>query len=72
MDVAYFAGRVYVATDFEILRLDEDTLIAEDAFGDSDDLPETCLHLLPAADGLMSMGTRDLFRLHDGVWERLV
>lgn len=72
MDVAYFGNTVYVVTDFEILKLEEGSLIAEDAFSDEDDFPHTCLHLLTAEDALVSMGTKDLFRLHDGLWERLV
>jgi len=42
------------------------------AHADEDDVPATCLHLLTAEDGLVSMGTKDLFRLHGGTWERLV
>jgi hypothetical protein len=72
MDVAFYDNIVYVSTDFEILKLDNDSLIEEDAFADIDDVPETCLHLFTAEDGLVSMGTKDLFRLHGGVWERLV
>lgn len=72
MDVAFYDNTVYVSSDFEILKLDNDTLIQEDAFADVDDVPGTCLHLLPAEDGLVSMGTKDLFRLHGGIWERLV
>jgi hypothetical protein len=71
MDVAFFDNVVYVSTDFEILKLDNDSLIQEDAFADADDVPETCLHLLEAEDGLVSMGTKDLFRFHGDVWERL-
>lgn len=72
MDVAFYDNTVYVTTDFEILKLEDDFMTAEDAFADPDDLPETCLHLLPAEGALISMGTKDLFRLHKSVWERLV
>ena len=72
MDVASYDNTIYVVTDFEILKLDGDSLIAEDAFADADDLPETCLHLLPGTDALFSVGTKDLFRRNGGVWERLV
>ncbi|WP_333874603.1 hypothetical protein [Methylobacter sp.] len=72
MDVEFYANTVYVTTDFEILKLEDASLIAEDAFADEDDLPATCLHLLAADDALISMGTKDLFRLHENVWERLV
>jgi len=71
MDVAFYGNTVYVSTDFEILKLEGAGLISEDEFTNEDDLPMTCLHLLPAEDGLISMGTKDLFRLHNGVWERL-
>jgi hypothetical protein len=72
MDVAHNDNTIYVSTDFEILKLDNGTLVAEDAFEHADDVPATCLHLLSAVDGLVSMGPKDLFRLHAGVWERLV
>lgn len=72
MDIAFYDNTIYVSTDFEILKLDNDTLIPEDAFTDENDLPETCLHLLVAEDALVSMGTKDLFRLYGGIWERLV
>jgi len=72
MDVAYFDGSVYVTTDFHILKLQDDALIPEDAFADPNDRPATCLHLLRSADGLVSMGAKDLFRLVAGTWERVV
>jgi hypothetical protein len=72
MDVAFYDKTVYVVTDFQILKLEDDALVPESAFADPDDFPTTCLHLLIAQDGLVSMGTKDLFRLRRGVWERLV
>jgi len=71
MDVAYFDGSVYVTTDFHILKLQDNTLIPEDSFANPNDRPITCLHLLRAADGLLSMGSKDLFRLTDGKWDRV-
>src|SRR5262245_33909896 len=70
MDVASFGDTIYVVTDFRILKLDGDALIPEDAF--AEDVPATCLHLLPAKDTLYSLGPKDLFRLQAGAWERLV
>lgn len=72
MDVAFFDGSVYVTTSFNIFKLQDDTLIPEDAFLNPDDRPRTCLHLLRSDDGLVSMGTKDLFRLVTGRWERIV
>jgi hypothetical protein len=72
LDVAFYANTVYAVTDFQILKLEDDGLVPEDAFADPNDFPATCLHLLTAPDGLVSMGTKDLFRLRGGVWERLV
>jgi hypothetical protein len=72
MDVSWHDKTVYVSTDFEILKLDNEILVAEDAFADPDDRPGTCLHLLVGESVLISMGPKDLFRLHTGVWERLV
>jgi hypothetical protein len=72
MDVAYHDGTVYVVTNFRILKLVGDALVEESDFEKPDDRPRTCLHLLPAADGLFSMGTHDLFRRTTGPWERIV
>jgi hypothetical protein len=72
MDVAFHDGTLYVTTDFQILKLAGGAMIPEDAFADADDTPGTCLHLLPATGVLWSMGTKDLFRLHGGTWERVV
>jgi hypothetical protein len=72
MDVAFHGGTVFVSTDFEILKLDNTSLSPEDSFADEDDRPSTCLHLLAAKDGLVSMGPKDMFILRDSVWQRLV
>ncbi len=72
MDVAVFGNTVYAVTDFQILKLQGDTLVPEDAFKEEGDVPSTCLHLLTAPDGLVSMGTKDLYRLAGGAWERIV
>lgn len=72
MDVAFFGDTVYVVTDFQIFKLKDDTLVLEDAFAEEGDVPSTCLHLLTAEDGLASLGTKDLFRLSGGLWERVV
>lgn len=71
-DVACYRGVIYICTDFEILKLDDGELIAEQDFEDADDLPNTCLHLLAGEDAIFSMGTKDLYRNTDGVWERFV
>ncbi len=71
-DVRDFDGKVYVVTDFDILELANDTLQPVPALTDADDAPETCLHLLRAADGLVSLGQKDVFKLHDGKWSRVV
>lgn len=72
MDVAFYNGTIYVTTDFRILKLVGDKLINDTDFADSDDLPGTCLHLLTTADGLISLGTKDLFRRNQEPWKRLV
>jgi hypothetical protein len=70
-DVAEFDGELFVVTDFQILRLTEEGLIAEDRFANGD-APTTCLHLLRAADGIISLGPKDLFRFSGGFWERIL
>lgn len=72
MDVTEYDGSIYVVTDFSILKLQDDALIAETDFAEPDDVPATCLYLLRAADGVFSMGPKDLFRRTSGPWERLV
>jgi hypothetical protein len=71
MDVASYEGTVYVTTNFRILKLTDRGLVNDDDFADAD-RPKTCLYLLPASDGLVSLGTKDLFRRNGGSWSRLV
>jgi hypothetical protein len=71
-DVRDFDGKVYVVTDFEILELASDRLQPVAALAGVEDAPDTCLHLLKAADGLVSLGQKDLFTLHAGKWTRVV
>jgi hypothetical protein len=70
-DVRDHERQVYVTTDFEILQLTEDGLVPVTAFSDPDDAPDTCLHLAKAADGLVSIGPKDLFSLSGGTWRRV-
>ncbi|MDD5268000.1 MAG: hypothetical protein PHO08_12880 [Methylococcales bacterium] len=71
-DVYFYNGTVYVTTDFRILKLVDDELVNDTDFADSKDHPKTCLHLLSASDGLISLGTKDVFRRSQNPWERLV
>jgi hypothetical protein len=71
-DVAYYNRTIYVTTDFRILKIVDDKLVNDANFADSSDLPATCLHILTSADGLISLGTKDMFRLKNTQWERLV
>lgn len=73
MDVAEFEGSIYVCTDFRILKLADKGLVNETDFRDPDDRPATCLNLLTAPDGVISLGQKDVFiRKHSGSWARLV
>jgi hypothetical protein len=71
MDVATYDGVVFVTTDFRILKLTDGGLINDTDFA-AGDAPKTCLYLLRAENGLISLGTKDLFRRIAGVWTRLV
>src|SRR4029077_7350875 len=62
MDVESHNQQIYVVTDFRILLLDNDTLVNDENFGDDEDRPVTCLHLLKGSDAIFSMGPKDLFR----------
>lgn len=73
LDVAVYGDCVYVVTDFKILKKGiTGQLVEENDFLEEDDRPSTCLHLLQACDGVVSMGTKDLFYVHEGPWRRLV
>jgi hypothetical protein len=70
-DVRDFEGKVYVVTDFDIYELADDTLELVDLADDEE--TGTCLHLLKAADGLVSLGQKDVFKLQaGGQWQRVV
>ena len=71
-DVRDFGGKVYVVTDFAILELAGSALKPVTAFADPDDEPDTCLHLLKAVDGLVSLGQKDVFKLFGGKWQRVI
>ena len=71
MDVAFFEGEVYVVTNFRILKLADGELIPVDNF-ESGDAPADCLYLHEAEDGIVAMGSKCLFRLHEGTWKRVV
>jgi hypothetical protein len=70
-DVVDFAGQVFVVTDFRILKLTDDGLVAEDRF-DGGDLPVTCLSLVKSEGGLIAMGPQDLFRFTGKSWNRIL
>jgi len=70
-DVRDFEGRLYVVTDFAILELVKDKLVPVANFAEGD-RPASCLHLLRGEDGLVSLGPKDLFKLHGGNWQRVV
>jgi hypothetical protein len=72
MDVAAYDGQIYVCTDFRILKLKGEKLVNDTSFAQKTDLPATCLYLLQAADGLISLGQKDVFRRKDGPWERII
>lgn len=74
LDVCCFDGKVFVATAYKILMLDDTGLVPVTNFEDSADMPATCggLYLTHDGAGIISMGSHDLFRLRNGVWERLV
>jgi hypothetical protein len=70
-DVAAFSGKVYAVSDFAVFTLGAAGLEEDTDFADAD-RPATCLHLLQAPDGLVSLGTKDVFIKRDGPWRRLV
>jgi hypothetical protein len=71
MDVAAYSGTLYVTTDFRILKLSDGRLVNDEDFV-SEDRPTTCLYLLHAPDGLVALGTKDMFVRNGGPWKRVV
>ena len=71
LDVAVFGEEVFAVTDYRILRLTDDGFVDEDRFAEGD-APGSCLKLLSAADGVVSMGPKDLFTFSAGTWRRVV
>jgi hypothetical protein len=71
-DVAVYRGEVHVCTTFRLLRWTDGQLVNDTDFAESADQPATCQNLLCAADGLILLGEKDVFRLRDGLWRRLV
>lgn len=70
-DIAVLDGEVYAVSDFGIYRLGAAGLSPDPDM--VDDAPATCLHLLEAADGLVSLGQKDVFvKAAGGRWRRLV
>jgi hypothetical protein len=70
-DIAFHGGILYAATDSAIYCLGEGGLIEEDNFT-SGEAPTTCLLLLKAQDGIVSLGPKDMWRKTNGSWHRLV
>jgi hypothetical protein len=71
IDVEFYQEQIYVVTDFEILKLNQNGLKKDTEFS-TKDKPSTCLHLLKAKDAIFSMGTKDLWRKKTLNWERIV
>jgi hypothetical protein len=71
-DVAFLGESLYVVTDFNILVLSDDGLVQAHDFSNPEDVPATCLHLLEASDGLVAMGTKDVFINKGDGWLRVV
>jgi hypothetical protein len=69
-DVRDFGGAVYVVSDFALYELADGRLREVGLAGD--DEVGTCLHLLKGDDGLISLGLKDVIKLHDGRWQRVV
>jgi hypothetical protein len=69
-DVRDFGGRVYAVTDFDIYELTGKGLQPVSLPGGEG--AGTCLHLLKATDGLVSLGLKDVFKFHGGQWSRVV
>jgi len=74
LDVCCFNEEVYVATAFRILRLEDMGLVPDTRFAVAGDIPSSCGALYPTDDGtgVFSLGPKDLFRLRDGAWERVI
>lgn len=70
-DVKYYNDTLYFVTDFRIFSNRSGSVQEVSDYVD-DDRPSTCLHLLLGEDGLISLGQKDIFRIKDDTWSRLV
>jgi hypothetical protein len=71
IDVEFYAGKIYVITNFDVFKLTKKGLEVDVEFP-AKDRPSTCLHLLKAVDALFCMGTKDLWRKKTSKWQRIV
>jgi hypothetical protein len=62
MDIAVYRGEVRVCTNFRLLRWMDGELVNDMDFVEPTDQPATCLNLLCSADGLISLGEKDVFQ----------
>jgi hypothetical protein len=68
-DVCIHGGQVFVATDFQVFRLEDEGLVPDLASGD-EDVPLSCLKLVSGGAGgrLYSIGPSDVFERRDDAW----
>jgi hypothetical protein len=67
--VCHFGDEVFVCSDFELFRLENEALIRETRFANGDE-PKTCLNLIAGKESVFSQGEKDVFRYAEGVWTR--
>jgi hypothetical protein len=71
LSIGVYDGTVFAVTDYKILRLTDAGFVDEDRF-ENNDAPASCLQLLGAPDGILSMGPYDLFSFYNGLWRRII
>jgi hypothetical protein len=67
--VCHFKDEIFVCSDFEIFKLENNKLIPENRF-DNGDLPKTTLNLFTGQNVVYSQGENDVFMYSDNNWKR--
>lgn len=69
--VCHFGDEIFVCTDLEILRWQDNRLIPETRFA-GDERPKTCMNFLVGGEGVYSQGEQNLYCFGpEGAWKRI-
>ena len=67
--VCHFKDEIFICSDFEIYKFENNNLIPEDRY-ENNDFPKTTMNLFSGKDVLYSQGENDVFIYSENNWER--